>query len=222
MFLGNIIKGQMAMSSDLGLVQSLVQDPNTKAVFVGDPTGYEDIIKSTGFVVASSLVPDYRIMEFDINGEYDKFTATYFEYLKQETPSMMLATILYALNKGRNIILFYPPQADGLHYPIVLANFICSFFGIVVSNGTIPFQYNPAYDWSIAGLMYRFNLLSPQQYLLWAQDSFTMFADKLAYDLNLQNVQGQDIIQYLTNYRNSMLQENKILIKPFTWRYNQC
>ena len=40
----NMINGQLAYTSDISLVQILVQDGKSKVIYVGDPMGQEQIL----------------------------------------------------------------------------------------------------------------------------------------------------------------------------------
>ena len=169
-----LLSGQMAASNDLALAQQLVMmDPNTKVIFVGDTIGYEEVIKNNNFVAASLLVPDYRIMEMDVNGQLNEFSSYYMSYLSSENPSMLLATIFLAMHQGKNILLFFPPQAEGLNYPMVLLNYLKGRFGITVSDGRVPFSVDSNLNYAISELMYTFNYITPQLHLIYTGNMIT-------------------------------------------------
>ena len=213
--------GELAVSSDPNILQYIAAEPNTKIVFVGDPAGYENMIRSYGMIMASPLVPDYNVLEAEINGNMAEFQAKYDMYLSSEPAVMYFATIMTALLLGKNILLFFPPETQGLNYPNVLLTHILTRYGIQTRTQTLPFRYNDNLTPSNTALMYNYNTISPQIYLKLAGDSFVTMIPKLAFDMNIPisnqyDYSSKELYDYLNEYRNRLLNTDQLLVKPYT------
>lgn len=213
--------GELAVSSDPNILQYIAAEPNTKIVFVGDPAGYENMIRSYGMIMATPLVPDYNVLEAEINGNMAEFQTKYDMYLSSEPAVMYFATIMTALLLGKNILLFFPPETQGLNYPNVLLSHIFVRYGIQTRTQTLPFKYNDNLTPSNTAIMYQYNTISPQIYLKLAGDSFVAMIPKLVFDLNIPirdqyDYSSKELYNYINEYRNSLLNTDQLLVKPFT------
>lgn len=220
-----IINGMVYFTGDINEALKMLQQNNSnKCLFVGDSMGkYDALFTQYGIISASVLMPDLIGMEADINGTPLEFRDKYFNYLNSEIPKSMIATIITALYQGKNIILFVPPEANGLNYPMVLLDYICTFHGITVScpDKRISFNYNPAFDLTNADCMYAFSTIGPAEYLMIAGPNFDMIS-KLCYDTNMGfgNMDPQSIRAYFANWQNNMLSGGKTTIKPFGFTFS--
>lgn len=211
----NIINGQLAFTSDISLVQILVQDGKSKVIYVGDPIGQEKTIQYYNMIIGSILMPDYNTMECEINGDLQGFVNRYYAYLSSESPNMFIRTIIAALYKGTNVLLFFPPQAQGLHYPDALISYLFEVHGIQCGGPNRQFVYFHEFDHINAGCLYDINLLSPLEYLLIAGDKFMEMSNKLANDLGIYVSNVGELYKYLYNYQQKLMSSNQMLIKPF-------
>jgi hypothetical protein len=194
--------------------------PDTKILFVGDTTGYDGIISYFGMIPATILMPDYAMMEADVNGDISRFNYMYYQYLDSQSVQEFLITILAALNQCKHIILFVPGEASGLHYQTALLAYILDRFGIQTAYGNVPFSYNEAFTVLNAGRLYAYNLIGPSQYLLTAGEGFNMI-NKLIADTGIQFANGSesDAYNYFNQWRLRMLKADRILVKPFGLSY---
>lgn len=216
-----LINAQLAATSDMNLVQSISAEPNAKIIFVGDPAGFENIINYYRMIPATVLVPDYAAMEADINGDYNEFLQKY-TFCLQSVPAInFFVTIIAALNQGRNILLFFPPEAGGLKYPTALLEYIFRVYGIQTRTEQIPFMFNENYAQYNIDLLYSYNIIGPAQYLLLSGDKFTM-VNKLIQDLRIITTQLADpnainlIRNELNEYRLRMENYGGYLERPFS------
>lgn len=216
-----LFKGQLAATYDPNMVQYIAAEPNSKIIFLGDPVGNEEQIRYYHMITASPLVPDYSVLEADINGNEAEFIARYNAYLSSDQASMYLATIMAALIVGKNILLYFPPDIQGLKYPDALLNFILQAYGIQTRTETIPFGYNENYTPRNASIMYKYNVIDPQTYLRLAGETFVSMIPKLAFDIGIpvsgpSDFSAQPMIDYINNYRINLLKTDQPLVKPFT------
>lgn len=210
------INGQLAYTSDLNLVQLMVQDGKSKVIYVGDPIGQEQTIQFYNMVIGSILIPDYNTMECEINGDINGFVNKYCQYLSSESPNMFIRTIIAALYKGTNVLLFFPPQAQGLKYPEILLNYLFEYHGIQCGGPDRQFMYNHAFDNINAASLYNMNIISPQEYLLLAGPNFMEMANKIADDMGIYVNNVGELFNYLSEYQQRLMNSDKILIKPFS------
>ena len=213
--------GELAATYNPGILQYIAAEPNSKIVFVGDPAGYENIIRSYGIIMATPLVPDYNTLEAEINGNIGEFRAKYDIYLSSEPAVMYFATIMTAMLFGKNILLFFPPETKGLNYPNALLDHLFTKYGIQTRTETIPFMYNDNLTPVNVSLMYNYNTIAPQIYLKLAGDSFVKMIPKLAYDLKIPvsspyDYSSKEMYNYLNDYRIKLLNSDQLLEKPFT------
>lgn len=216
-----LFKGQLAATYDPNLVQYISAEPNSKIIFLGDPAGYEDQIRYYHMITASPLVPDYSVLEADINGNDAEFIARYNAYLSNEPAVMYFATIMAALMLGKNILLYFPPDIQGLKYPDALLNYIVQVYGIQTRTENIPFGYNEVYTPNNASLMYKYNVINPQTYLTLAGEMFMNMIPKLVFDMGIpvsdpSELNTKQMFDYINGYRINLLKTGQPLIKPFT------
>lgn len=215
-----LLKGQLAATTDPNMVQFISKEPNAKVIYIGDPIGYEDYIRANGIIVATALVPDYKALDADINGDMNQFMQLYYTQLSEKYSMMYFATILAALVVGKNILLFFPPDSTGLHYQEVLLGFIFNKLGIQTRTDNVKFGYNDAFTPTNAALMYDFNVVDPPTYLRLAGESFVNMIPKLVYDMHIPVAdpsvfRSKEMYDYLNSYRINLLKTDKPLIKPF-------
>lgn len=211
----NMINGQIAYTSDISLVQVLVQDGKSKVVYVGDPIGQEQVIQYYGMIVGSILMPDYNTMECEINGDMQGFVNRYYAYLSSESPNMFIRTIIAALYKGNNVLLFFPQQASGLHYPEMLLSYLFEVHGIQCGGPNSTFMYSNMFDHINAASLYSINLISPAEYLILAGQKFMEMSNKLAEDMGIYVNNVGELHQYLYRYQQNLINGNQMLVKPF-------
>lgn len=212
-----LVNAELAMTTNINVAQMIATEPNAKIIFVGDTVGYEQVIQYYRMIPASPLVPDYSVMEADINGDDNEFKHKYACYLSSEPAKMFFATIIAALGMGRNILLFIPPEANGLKYPVALMEYMWFTYGLQTRTESIPFGYNESYTPQNAAMLYMYNMISPAQYLMVAGENFGMI-DKLIYDMKLPISNTTDpnkVYAYFNEYRLDMLKHGKELQKPF-------
>lgn len=215
-----LINNSMLATMDIKTVEyNIANNPNCKVIFVGDTMGYENIINSYRLLVASPLVPDYSVMEADIEGTAMEFKFKYISLLETEAAAQYFMTIIAALNRGKFIILFFPPESNGLKYPTELIRFFAERYGIVAAfpEMGLQFSYDIRYDDFNAGLLYSCDLISVQEYLVYAHVN-TLNVRKIIFDLRLPvkpNTSIDTVIKWISDYRDRIIRANKPLIRPF-------
>lgn len=209
----------MFATMDPKLVEyNALNNNNCKIIFVGDTTGYDDMIRYYHILTASPLVPDYTVMEADIEGTLLEFQAKYTAYLQSSAATQYFITILAALHMGRQILLFFPPECQGLKYPLQLLNHISTMYGITVGfpEYGITFSYDIRYDPQNANLMYAYNLITVEEYLLFSGKNPIDY-NKVIIDLHLfgdKDCTINDFVSFIDAYRNNIVQAGKPLIRP--------
>lgn len=219
MYFDSLIKGQLGATFDINLVQTVASDLNTKIVFVGDSAGYENVIRMYNMIVGSILMPDYPTMEALINGDTTSFHNMYYSLLETEVPRMFFATLFTALYQGKNVMIYFPQEAKDLQYPYALLSYIAGVYGIQAAIESVRFQLTPAIV-NAACVMYNFNLIYPNQFIVLSGDYFTKMLPKLIMDMGMEHILGdqqkeQSFAHQIKLYQNNMLQSGKYLTKPF-------
>ena len=214
------INGSIAATMDPKVVEyNSMNNPNCKVIFVGDTVGYDDMIRYYRILVASPFVPDYNVMEADIEGTIYEFRQKYAEYLSSPAAVQYFATILTALHIGKFILLFFPPETNGLKYPIELLSYFAMRYGFTVAFPEMGIQF--AYDYSFneynASLLYEYNLITPEDYIQYMSPNNINYA-KVVVDMRLPvkpNTNIETVVNWILGYRDRILKANKPLIRPF-------
>ena len=180
---GKLFSGELGFTTNIELVKSVAMDPNVKIIYVGDTLGAENIISYYQMIPGTLLVPEFSVMEADINGNMQEFVSKYYMQLSNEPAFSYLITLLTAMHRGKNILIYIPPEAGGLKYPTVLAQFIDERFGIQSAWDSIPFMFKPEYTTFDADMMYNINLLGPFEYIDIVPEPSAPSLQKLSYDL---------------------------------------
>ena len=204
------INAPMILTSNIVAVQCHIGDPNVKTVFVGDLANYdENAIINYGMIPASILLPDYDTMALEVNGDISSYESRYHAYLDSGTAFEMILALIAALMKGTAIILFVPPEASGLMYPITLMEHFLYRFGIQIAFENIPFAYQENFTPIIVKYMYLNDLITPVEYLYYAGSSWCTaeILKKLTADSRLVLTE-QEAYAYFSNMQADILKEN--------------
>lgn len=215
--------GSLLRTNNITEVQMASVNPNVKVLFVSDPEGYQDIIRQFRMVVASAWVPDYNVMEADLNGDITEFTYKYLDYLNRPESQVLFATILLALYQKKDLVMFFPPEALDFKYPDTLMQYIFDNYGICVGNDRCRAEFNQAYNDRIYSILYSYSFIPVQDFILGTN---TMDMDDLVKVINdLQIPMDREkmnifysnpkpILDFIESYKQSMIQSQKILFKP--------
>lgn len=209
--------GALLYTNDINQVQMASVDSNTKILFISDPEGYQDIIRQFRLVTAPAWVPDYNVMEADLNGDPNEFAFKYLDYLNRPEAQVMFATILLALYQKKNLVLFFPPESWEFKYPQFLINYIYNNYGLMAGNTNTTF--NAAYSDKIASILYSYSFIPVQDFILNTESMDEKDLMKVMYDLQIPMdlISADDkkpILNFIEAYKQDMLKEQKILFKP--------
>lgn len=208
--------GAFLVTNNIQEVQMASVNPNARILFVSDPEGYQDLIRQFRMILVSAWVPDYNVMEADLNGDPNEFACKYLDYLNRSEAQAMFATILLALYQKKDLIMFIPQEAWEFKYPNFLIQYIYNNYGIAISNQHTSF--NEAFADKIASILYAYDFITVQDFILHTNSMTSNDLFKVMGDLNIPLLldlnNPKPILDYIERYKQSMLKENKILIKP--------
>lgn len=214
-------KGMLISTSDIQYVQAAAIDPNTKIMFMGDPEGQQQLIQNLRLILATPWIPDYLVMEADINGDPNEFAAKYIDYLNREESQMMFATLCTALYRGKNIILYFPPESMEFKYPTFLTqNYMVYNFGIRAATAQSPFNFDSRYGDKVAYLMYFYNTITPIEFILMTESMDINSLTKVIVDMRIPvtgdiSKNPKPILDWIEEYKQRMLAAERELQKPF-------
>lgn len=213
--------GSLLRTNNITEVQMASVNPNTKILFVSDPEGYQDIIRQLRMVVASAWVPDYNVMEADLNGDINEFTLKYLDYLNRPESQVMFATILLALYQKKDLVMYFPPEALDFKYPDTLMQYIYDNYGICVGNSSYRPEFNQLYSDRIYSILYSYSFIPVQDFILGTTTMDINDLVKVIQELQIpidstKNIylNPKPVLDYIEAYKQSMLQTQKILFKP--------
>lgn len=211
----NIFKGSLLATSDPQEL-SLGFDPNSyRVLFLGDPAGEQDIINAFNMILATPLVPTYDMICKEFDGSSDEFDMLYLSYLNEPTAIEFFSTIMSAMFRGYNIILYFPQVSKDLRYVGDLLLNIEQQYGITPATKTTQYFYRESYNDSNLSVMYMNGTIMYQEFILYFSSTPTIpIIKKLAFDMKPYVENPKDINCYLrafSDFRNSMLNAGKIL-----------
>lgn len=208
-----MLKGQLWATSQMEMVnQALVN--GFKVIYLGDPISIDPMYKDK-FVIASSLVPDYQTMSMKIDGNEDGFIQMYVASLNSRAAVEMLTVIFAALYNGVNVMFYVPQEALGIGYEKYLLQFICNNYGIQTQTSTLPFAFDMNFAGRVIEMLYLYNLVSAQEFLINSSSLDQMSIRKLIDELHPMVQDPNDInqiMEWFRNYKESLISTGKPLI----------
>ena len=208
--------GALLYTNDINQVRMASVNPNTKILFISDPEGHQDIIRQFRMITASAWVPDYNVMEADLNGDPNEFACKYLDYLNRQEAQVMFATILLALYQKKDLIMFIPPEAWEFKYPNFLIQYIYNNYGILAGNTNSTFDQR--FSDKIASILYSYSFIPVQDFILNTASMDENDLYKVMRDLNIStellSCGTKPVLNFIEEYKQSMLKEQKILFKP--------
>ena len=212
-----MLKGVLTATTDFNIAINSQRFHGTKTIYMGDPAGLDP---NLGFTVAGPLVPSYECMAADIDGTEEQFNMLYTMQLQSLPAAEFFAVILAALFNGKSLVLYFPSEAKGLKYINFILNYIVSNFGIVPSTENTKYSYNETYNSSNMKLMFNFDLVTPQDVILYSNtlDEFTINRLIVALSPRLNNYNDiNEKMSFLSSYKKSLLDAGKVLIRPLQY-----
>lgn len=203
----NIFKGILSCTMDQNIAINCAIS-GWKILYLGDPSGDEELINRYNLILAMPLVPDYPILMKDIDGTEGEFELAYEDMLGRELSANFFVAILTSLFMGNNIMMYFPSSVSDFKYPSVLLNYIQKEFGIVAQSPQYQFMYNDEYNQSNLILMYSFGTIDHISFLIWYNYPYDpMLIDRLINDIRPRLNNPNDYnekVNVINNYRNSL------------------
>ena len=161
-----IFRGTMAYTNDVTIaIQSSLE--GCKVLYLGDPCGENDIISNYGFIISTPLIPEYNLLVKDVEGYKDEFDLEYVDMLgSDQSACMIFASILSAMLKGMNILLYFPVNVSDFRYPTVLIQYITQQYGIIPASIENMYGYFDRYDDSNLLFMYSYGTINHIDFLV--------------------------------------------------------
>lgn len=215
----NFYKGSLNATFDINILGQAIQDPTASPIYVGDPVGDEQLINQYNLIVATVLLPSYDTMAADIEGDPKEFMARYTnDIMNNKAAFDFICTIITAIHKGKNVVLYFPHSSNGLKYPGALLEIFSSMFGLAAANeDNAQFMAHPAFIRQNVNHIYGLSLISPEEYLYYTP-CFMDMIDKLVYDLGIMVENPDKLYDYFAGYQKDMHMKQAILKKPFARR----
>lgn len=197
----------------IGIITNPMIDRNKmRVLYVSDPEGDTDFIRANGLIFADPFVPMYDTLEFLINGNEQEFTNMYIASLESEEAQLFFTTIVTAIYKGIDILLYFPLDVLDLKYPYLLFGHLISKYGITGEwDGTMA-NVNPQFRNYHAEIMYLNNCITPQEYLYLTEMITTIPLVKIVQDLGLPDADKvarpdynpEKLVKFLSMYHNAI------------------
>lgn len=164
-------------------------------------------------VIMGNLLPPYESLSAEIDGQPEVAAGIYYNYLMSPEKLMALSTILAALYRGKNILIF-TPEEESMHFGFVgvFRKFFADRFGIIIGMGNEQCQYfpNPEYSAARADLLFLNNLIQFQEYCMLMPPNLPpsqMACGKIMQSLNYRFNNMQECINYCHQYLEATRQD---------------
>jgi hypothetical protein len=199
-----MIRGTLYAVSDINIALQSMQ--SCKVLYIGELNN--SIPKE--FIECSVLLPPYEAVFAEVDGDIASFEAIYNHYLTYSDQCFgMFATILVALNRGVNILMYIENGDDFAHFNFLL-RYIQGTFGITVGSENMNFQYNPEYNWLISSILY--------SYMDGFIDEYEFIMNQNNFNLVLALDQNHPFTKPITKLANKF--GNMVYNDPITWMVN--
>lgn len=201
-----LIKGQMFATSDMEIVNNAAMQ-GYKLIYIGDqleiPSGYK-------FVNAITFTPDYQTMSAIIEGDTQRFNASYINMLSSPAAEELFAIIIGALNQGSFIMIYFPHDTLQLAYPYLLLQYLQDRFGITVGDKESPFMYNPSFDLINMRLLYIYKLIPWNEYIIYTDEvdpvTIMRFKEDLSQLYNIpMNISNEDMVVKIQEIKDKII-----------------
>ena len=138
--------------------------------------------------LASVLLPSYDAISAALDNDIMTFNGLYQAQLCGRECDEFISLIMYALFKGKNILLYIAKDEMELPYPFTLFNYIESFFGykVGVEFNRETAMYNQAYDAVLINKFYVYDFIGVEEFVALYPPGVEldpMTVNKLAFDV---------------------------------------
>ena len=214
-----IFRGQIYATDKVDRALLYQQQFGAKVIYIGEPDPYINQAFGNTLIQITTLTPPYDALQAVLCEDYTRFGAIYTEHLNTLEAQSLIATIVYAIYQGINIVLLFPEDTAELKYPDFLIKFIFTNLGIQVATDSNPFMYNNAFDDIIMDLLYRHDCVSPYEYIYMITNVTNASLHKLVDQLQIKVENPRDPIQYVQwveRFHDRMVAAQKPLtVQPF-------
>lgn len=213
-----ILKGQIYATEDIEHAMMCLTS-GAKIIYIGEPD--QDLNRATNnsLICIPLLTPPYEALRAVLENDIAKFSLMYTEHLNTKECQLLIASIVAALYKGFMVILLFPKDTKELLYPDFLIKFFITNLGIQIGSDKIQYAFNPIFDDVNLDILYRHNIISPQEYVFNCTNITQLSLQKLIADLNIRVQNPNDISQYIKwveEYHDRMVLANRLLtVQPF-------
>lgn len=204
------ITGQMFATSDINVVNAAISQ-GYKIIFVGDqfeaPQGYD-------FIYGVALTPEYKAITAMVEGDTQKFANEYINMLSLPNVEELLLLFIVALGQGQNIMFYFPQDSLQLEYPYLLLEYIQNKFGITVGAKENPFVYNPAFHMSNVRMLYLYNLITWQDFILAVDEVDPVTIMKIKTEISgiyniPENITDEDMTAKIQEIKDQLMKSTK-------------
>ena len=202
-------KGTINVVTDINIANAYSQ--MCKVVYIGELNSS----LPPNFIEFSVLLPPYKALEAEINGDTNAYSQIYYSYLMTNEPCFeAIMSIITAAYAGVNVIL-YVEEGNNLSHLEFLEYFFEYTFGIILGNKEKMFCINPNYIPTIAMYLYSWidGIVSLEDLLLCSNMIINIIEasgikssvfEKVARENNLINYSEIDLLKWLTQYINKL------------------
>lgn len=221
--------GKMMMVTEHELLRSILNNSEymqkARVLYMADPEGQTEMLQRYNMIFPEALVPEFAPLEAIVNGDVQTFTERYVMQLQQPAAITFFTTIIAALYRGYDVVLYYPQDTLELYYPQFFMQYMSQQYGIMIGSPTTNFSIDMKAITFHASLLYMNNCISPTEYLSIVSDIQPMCLSKLIVDMHLPlnpedvndpNFHASHVLNWLSSYKKSMLHyNNDALVAPY-------
>ena len=216
-----LFKGSINVVTDINLANAYRQ--TCKVVYIGELNSS----LPPNFIEFSVLLPPYKALEAEINGDMNAYSQIYLNYLMNNEPCFeAIMTIITAAYAGVNVILFVE-EGNNLSHLQFLKHFFNNVFGITLGDKDSMFYINPGFFHVIAAYLYSWidGIVELEDILTMGIDKFLSIMisnlkpailEKVARENKLVNYSENDLLEWIRQYYNRLMMLVNGYSKPGT------
>lgn len=200
---------------------------SSRIIFIGDCSD-TTFMESVNGIPASLFNPPFDAIVANIDGDYNKFTNIYMNYLanNNQVNDFITAIIQATAICGIPVILYLSRNEYDLYYNI-LHMYLENKYGLIVGNPylNIPGQINDISLQNLIQYMYMNDHINAETFLKVNQLPYTsMIIDKLIINLGLGfvsdlNLSAEKYSEIFNGYKDNLIKEGRIIRQPLIKNY---
>ena len=205
-----VINGKLIATSDVNMV--VAREGTVKVLYLGDIESKPDI---RDMITPTVLVPSYQSLSALVEGRVRDYEKLYLRSLQTPQAVETFASLLGLLHFGHEVIMLFPVENADLNYSEMLLTHIQRVYGITAQSKNTYYAYDTNFDPVNARLLYMYNIIKPENYVMMTRVFNDMDINKLKIDIapvwNIPvNVPNEEFVRILGEKKDQIIKFGRL------------